>query len=469
MTVGVSDQRASAGRVAQWLVEKGRPDDAVALLSAWAVSGPNDKEGQQLLAEALRIDPSARVAQEAFERMEKIPGEHGVLEGALRQFAAGDLQKLEAEMRRPSFRRAQMGFNNNVKYEGAVFHIQTEDSGLDAPHVITHLFADGGRVIKSHKRNYEKEVSRGDVAAYVRSLMKAQHMEMVLALREGRFEGVIAGREIGGIQVFVEPPNVDAVRRLASKKQARAEAPPVSQAKQASTKPLAMRAPPRPPSRAAPLPRYRFRLNVLRSLSGGPERYEPDGDQVIVGSSGAVNLPGEVFCHPREAELSYRQGRLWLSDLEGGNGVFLRIRTPVELEFGDEFLVGDQLLRVSKNPIADDGPDPEPTYFYSSPKWPSSFRVQQVFEGGAAGACVVARGNTLQIGSVIGDLVFADDPLVDQQHCIIEEQAGTVVLTDLGSRTGVFVRIRGEQELVHGDELLIGRTRLVVDLSGTAA
>ena len=41
--------------------------------------------------------------------------------------------------------------------------------------------------------------------------------------------------------------------------------------------------------------------------------------------------------------------------------------------------------------------------------------------------------------------------------------AGTVVITDLGSRTGVFVRVRGEQELSHGDELLIGRTRLVVD------
>jgi len=469
MTGSVSELRASAGRVAQWLVEKGRPDDAVALLAAWAVTGPNDAEGQQLLAEALRIDPSARVAQEAFERMERIAGEHAVLEGALRQFSATDLQRLEAEMRRPTFRRAQMGFNNNVKYQDAVFHVQTEDSGLDAPHVITHLFADGGRVIKSHKRTYDKEVSRADVAAYVRSLMKAQHMEMVLALREGRFDGVIAGREAGGMAVLTEPPNADAVRRLASKKQERAEAGAAK-----AKKPELARTPPpraapaaaRPPSRAAALPKHRFRLNVLRSLTGGPERYESDAEHVIIGSAGLINLPGEIFCHPREAELTFRQGRLWLADLEGGNGVFLRIRTPVELEYGDEFLIGDQLLRVTKNPIADDGPDPHPTYFYSSPKWPSSFRVVQVFEGGAAGACVVARGNTLQIGSVIGDLVFADDPLVDQQHCIIEEQAGTVVLTDLGSRTGVFVRIRGEQELVHGDELLIGRTRLVVDLSG---
>ena len=204
---------------------------------------------------------------------------------------------------------------------------------------------------------------------------------------------------------------------------------------------------------------------VLRSLTGGPERYAPTGDVNIIGSGGSIDLPGEVFCGRDEAVLTWRDGTLWLEDLDGGNGVFLRIRTPVELELGDEFVVGDQLLRVERNPNPDDGPDPAPTYFYSSPKWPSSFRVVQVFEGGSLGACVVARGNTLQVGSVVGDLVFSDDPLVDPQHCLIEEHAGTVVLTDLNSRTGLFVRIRGEQDLTQGDELLIGRTRLVVDLA----
>ena len=468
MAEGVDPVRAAAGRVAKWFVEKGQPDEAVAILAAWAAAGPNDSAGQQLLADALRIDPSARIAQEAFERMEQIGGDHSNLEAALVRFRREEVERLEAEIRRPSFRRAQMGFNNNVKHDGQVFHVQTEDSGLDAPHIITHLFADGGRVIKSHKRTYKDELARSDIAGYVRSLMKAQHMEMVLALREGRFEGVIAGKEIGGMTLLTEPPNVDAVRRLASKKQGRPESEQVPEAKP-STKPASRTGSAlRQTSPKVGAPRN-FRLHVLRSLTGGPERYELGADIALIGSAGVVNLPGENFCHPREAELLFRQGRLWLNDLQGGNGVFLRIRTPVELDFGDEFLVGDQLLSVDRNPIADDGPDPDPTYFYSSPKWPSSFRVTQIFEGGANGASVVARGNTLQIGSVIGDLVFADDPLVDQQHCIIEEQAGTVVLTDLGSRTGVFVRIRGEQELVHGDELLIGRTRLVVDLSAAVA
>jgi pSer/pThr/pTyr-binding forkhead associated (FHA) protein len=199
-------------------------------------------------------------------------------------------------------------------------------------------------------------------------------------------------------------------------------------------------------------------------LSGGPAFYEPRGDTATIGSAGAIALVNEKFCHPREAQIRAVSGRIWLHDLEHGNGVFLRIRQPVELEIGDEFMVGDQLLMVERNPDSKDGPGPGPTYFYSSPKWTSSFRIVQIFEGGAKGACVVARGNTMQIGSAIGDFVFTADPLVDDQHCLVEEQAGSILLSDLGSRTGVFVRIKGEQELVNGDEIIVGRTRLVLEV-----
>jgi pSer/pThr/pTyr-binding forkhead associated (FHA) protein len=452
----VSGVRASAGRVAKWLVDKGRPDEAVAVLCAWAAQGPNDVEGQTLLAEALRIDPGAKVAQLAFERMEGIAGDHEALHSAIAKYSESELARLEAEMRRPSFRRAQMGFNNNIKFREQVFHVQTEDSGLDQPHIVTHLFADGGRVVKSHKRSYADEVRRDDISEYVRGLMKAQHLEMVAMLREGRFDAILDGHEVGGLQVLTDLPNVD-VRKLASQKKARAEATSV-----VALQPPAAAVP--APQPAAALERF-FTLHVLRCLTGGPDRYEPTGTQAVIGWAGAINLPGEQFAHSREAQLTFEGGRLWLEDLEGGNGVFLRIRSPVELGLGDEFVVGDQLLRVEANPVPDDGPDPDPTYFYSSPKWPTAFRIVQVFEGGANGASVVARGNTLQVGSAIGDLIFPDDPLVAEQHCLIEEQAGTVVLTDLTSRTGVFVRIRGQQELMQGDELLIGRTRLVVDLS----
>ena len=271
------------------------------MLGAWAAAGPNDAEGQELLAEALRIDPAARVAQMAFERMEGVPGEHAELEAPSRTIRPHELAKLEAEMRRPSFRRAQMGFNNNIKYREQVFHVQTEDSGLDQPHIITHLFADGGRIIKSHKRSYAKEVRRTDVAEYVRGLMKGQHLEMVLTLRDGRFDEIIAGREIGGMEVLTEPPKVNNIKKLAGKKKKVADARTTPR-----EAPEAKPAPRR--TRARPNAERRAHFSAARAPKPDrrPGALRPPEEQSIIGSEGAVALPGERFCHPREASLTVR-------------------------------------------------------------------------------------------------------------------------------------------------------------------
>lgn len=454
---GPAQARATASRVAKGLLKKGRPEEAVAVLAAWAASGANDAEGQNLLAEALRIDPASLLAKQAFERMEGIAGDHAALEQAMVRWSVAEIARVDRELARPAFLRAQVGFNNNVKYKGQTFHIQTEDSGLDKPHISTHLFADGGRVIKSHKRSYAEHVGRPDVTPYVRQLMKGQQLEMALALREGRFDPIIEGRAMGGMEILDYPPKAD-LQKLATQKKTRVQADGESEHSPKPESPKVV-AP-----TAAQARRALFRVTVVRSLSGGPGVYEPKETEAVIGSAGGIVLPGERFCHPREGEIRYRDGRLWLHDFEAGNGVFLRIKAPVELDAADEFVVGDQLLRIERSPSPHDGPDPGPTYFYSSPKWLSSFRVVQIFEGGALGACVLARGTTLQIGSSQGDFVFPSDPLVSDQHCLIEETAGAILLTDLGSRTGVFVRIKGEQELVNGDELLVGRTRLLVEL-----
>jgi len=444
-----TEGRALAHRVAKLLVEKSRGEEAVAILSAWAASGPNDGPGQELLAEALRLDPGSALAKMAFQRMEGVPGDQALLDQAIATFDAKALGEIEKQFKRPAFNRAQLGFNNNVQYNGATYHVQTEDSGIDKPHVITHLFADGGRVIKSYKRNYNNELKRDDVAGFVRSLMKAQHMEMCIALREGLYNEVIAGRAVGGMSVLEGMPEVR-VRRGGGEAVKHPAAPSTEGRTKAKTAAV-----------------VRVRLVVVRSLWGGPEQYEPAGDDVVIGSQGDIALAGEKFSAPKEAMFSYRAGKVSLIDLDGGNGVFVRTRHPVELVFGDAFLVGDQMLCLLANPAADDGPGPGPTYFYASPRWHSSFRLVQIWEGGQHGATCVARGTTLTVGRNAGDMTFANDPLVSEHHCAIEEQAGAIVLTDLDSRAGTFVRITGQRELHDGDELAIGRTRLRVSLPAT--
>ena len=84
-----------------------------------------------------------------------------------------------------------LGFNNNVRHRGRIFHIQTEDSGIKSPRIVTHLFADGGRIIKTTRTEYTEHVSRADMQVFVRSLMKEQHKRMFTALRLGELDTLL--------------------------------------------------------------------------------------------------------------------------------------------------------------------------------------------------------------------------------------------------------------------------------------
>jgi hypothetical protein len=86
-----------------------------------------------------------------------------------------------------------LGYNNNVRHKGKVFHIQTEDSGVKYGHIITHLFMDGGRILKSVKTGYAEYIGNDRMADIVREMMKQQHKAMFIALRDGKFDAIAEG------------------------------------------------------------------------------------------------------------------------------------------------------------------------------------------------------------------------------------------------------------------------------------
>src|SRR5579862_5800902 len=86
-----------------------------------------------------------------------------------------------------------LGYNNNVRHKGRVFHIQTEDSGVRYGHIITHLFMDGGRILKSVKTSYAEYIGGERLGDVIREMMKQQHKAMFIALRDGKFDPVADG------------------------------------------------------------------------------------------------------------------------------------------------------------------------------------------------------------------------------------------------------------------------------------
>ena len=93
-----------------------------------------------------------------------------------------------------------LGFNNNVRHKGRVFHIQTEDSGVRHPHIITHLFADGGRILKTAKTSYAEFIDAANMGEVVRQMMQEQHKAMFMALRDGQFDHLVEELPARGLQ-----------------------------------------------------------------------------------------------------------------------------------------------------------------------------------------------------------------------------------------------------------------------------
>lgn len=89
-----------------------------------------------------------------------------------------------------------VGFNHNFTYKGVVYHIQTEDSGLKSPHIVTLLYH-GGTILASRKTSYADIAKVDNLEQVVEELMKEQHKGMLRSLKNGEFDDIIARYDQG--------------------------------------------------------------------------------------------------------------------------------------------------------------------------------------------------------------------------------------------------------------------------------
>jgi len=107
-----------------------------------------------------------------------------------------------------------VGFNHNVTYRGVCFHVQTEDSGIRTPHLITLLYH-GGTIISSQKTSYADILNVDNLDAVIEDLAKEQHKGMLRRLKNGEFDQRIIAFGIG-IESAAQPAAVAAAQAAAA-------------------------------------------------------------------------------------------------------------------------------------------------------------------------------------------------------------------------------------------------------------
>ena len=79
------------------------------------------------------------------------------------------------------------GFNTDIEHDGVIYHVQTEDKGLDSPLILSLVYA-GGAILASKRSPYEDLIAEGFDEEALAQRLKRQHRLICAAINAGRIE-----------------------------------------------------------------------------------------------------------------------------------------------------------------------------------------------------------------------------------------------------------------------------------------
>jgi len=249
---------------------------------------------------------------------------------------------------------------------------------------------------------------------------------------------------------MVNPPGFLFCGRCGSRLEAAAPAPVVAA-------PVVSAAPPRSGPLAAPVkkPGLRASLHLLREdgSEGGTLHLE-DGP-VPFGRDYGPPFDTDFYLNPRHCAFTVVPDGVRVDDLSPINGVYRKIEGSIDLQHGDTFRVGQELLYYEDLPEPEVLPDG--TERMGSPNPGYWGRISVLVETGRACEAMPIVGAEFQIGRERGDLVFPTDGYVSSAHCRIVGDDSGVYLEDRGSSNGTYLRVRSGTVVPFGSLVLIGQ------------
>ncbi|HKV36024.1 MAG TPA: hypothetical protein VJP89_16920 [Pyrinomonadaceae bacterium] len=79
------------------------------------------------------------------------------------------------------------GFNTDIEHNGTVYHVQTEDKGLDTPIILSLVYV-GGTILASKRSPYTDLIDQGFSDEVLAERLKRQHKLICAAINSGRID-----------------------------------------------------------------------------------------------------------------------------------------------------------------------------------------------------------------------------------------------------------------------------------------
>ncbi len=88
------------------------------------------------------------------------------------------------------------GFNTDIEHDGIVYHVQTEDKGLETPLLLSLVYT-GGAILASKRSRYDDLIAAGFDETVLHERLQRQHKLICAAILAGRLDELkeMSGRE----------------------------------------------------------------------------------------------------------------------------------------------------------------------------------------------------------------------------------------------------------------------------------
>lgn len=184
-----------------------------------------------------------------------------------------------------------------------------------------------------------------------------------------------------------------------------------------------------------------------------------------VGRTHGVILVEDPHVSPSHGSFHYdADGQLFVDDEGSHNGVFLRLRDVHTLRSGDRFLIGHQIYQFDQIDEASQV-DAYGTRAYGSPRKDMRLRILHILDGGLPGKAWAMEAREVSFGREGCTVDLSQEPHASRRHARIILRGDDFVLEDLSSTNGTFLCVRGPKRLHHGDDLILGRQRMRVQIN----
>ena len=195
---------------------------------------------------------------------------------------------------------------------------------------------------------------------------------------------------------------------------------------------------------------------VLIRPDGSEGDTVPFSDGQTIGRETGGLFGTDAYLSPRHATFTFGPGGLTVKDEASLNGVYLRIPADqaMELRDGAVFRIGQEIIRFERLKTV---PAKSGVEVMGAPSTGLAGRICLIIGRETTGNCYAIPSSGLHLGRERGDLLFPEDGYVSGLHCRLHEEGGRMMVTDVGSSNGTFLRLTAPTPLPSGSLILLGQ------------